>query len=153
MSQNAPNRFWRPETLTAVCLIVVAAGFLIPTAALRPLSALLPATMLVALIALGVMLLVRDQRTALAGQPALAMTKAPKRVLAAFALIALYAFCVDFIGFYPATGISVPLVAFVFGYRQPLGLALATLIVLSAIWLIFSVAMFQEFPTGRLWSL
>jgi putative tricarboxylic transport membrane protein len=153
MSQNTPSRFLRPETLTAIGLIVVATGFLIPTAALRPLSALLPAAMLIALVVLGAMLLTNDQRVAAKGEPAAAMTKAPKRVLAAFALIALYAIGVDFIGFYPATGISVPLVAYVFGYRHPLGLALATLIVLSAIWLIFSVAMYQEFPTGRLWSL
>jgi putative tricarboxylic transport membrane protein len=153
MPQTAPRRFLRPETLTALCLIVVAAGFLIPTAALRPLSALLPATMQIALIVLGAVLLFKDQRLAAAGEAAAPMTKAPKRVLAAFVLIALYAIGVDFIGFYPATGISVPLVAYVFGYRQPFGLALATLIVLAAIWLIFSFAMFQEFPTGRLWSM
>ena len=36
------NRLSRPETLTALGIIVVAAGFLVPATALRPISALLP---------------------------------------------------------------------------------------------------------------
>lgn len=153
MSDTPKNRFLRPETLTALGTIVVAAGFLLPTAELRPLSALLPATMLVALIVLGAIMLVTDQRKAQAGVAAPAMTKSPRRVLLAFALIVLYALGVDFVGFYPTTALSVPLIAYVFGFRHPLGLALATLIVLAAIWLIFSFAMSQEFPTGLLWSM
>lgn len=153
MSDKPNHRFLRPETLTALGVIVVAAALLLPTAELRPLSAFLPATMLAALIVLGAIMLLTDQRRALSGAAAVAMTKAPKRVLGAFALVVLYALCVDFIGFYPATTVAVPLVAYVFGYRHLPGLALATLIVLAAIWLIFSFAMSQEFPTGRLWSM
>ncbi|MDD8024563.1 MAG: tripartite tricarboxylate transporter TctB family protein [Paracoccaceae bacterium] len=153
MSDTPKHRFLRPETLTAIGTIIVAAGFLLPTVDLRPLSALLPATMLVSLIVLGAIMLISDQRKAGSGQAARPMTKAPRRVLGAFALVVLYALGVDFVGFYPATAISVPLVAYAFGYRHPFGLALATLIVLVAIWLIFGFAMSQEFPTGRLWSM
>jgi hypothetical protein len=57
------------------------------------------------------------------------------------------------VGFYISTAVSVPLVAYAFGYRNPLGLAIAAVIVLVAIYLIFGFAMSQEFPAGRLWSM
>ena len=152
MSERTPNRFLRPETLTAIGIVVAAAGFLVPTFDLRPISALLPAAMLIGLIVLSVALLVRDQRKASAGGDAAAMTKAPGRVAGAFLLIVAYALATDFIGFYAATIITIPLVAFAFGYRNPFGLALATAIVVGTIWLIFDFGMSQDFPVGRLWE-
>ena len=142
----------RPETLTALGIILVAAGFLIPTYDLRAISALLPATMLVGLIVLSVLLLVSDQRKAGAGEDARPMTKSPKRVIGAFGLIVAYALATDFIGFYISTAVTIPLVAWVFGYRNPLGLLIATLIVTGTIWAIFDFGMSQDFPAGRLWE-
>ncbi len=152
MSASDKNRLYRPETLTALGIIVVAAGLLVPTAALQPISALLPAAMLIGLIGLSVALLVRDQRKAGAGDIPEQVTTAPKRVLLAFLLIFGYALCVDFIGFYVSTAAVVPLVAYVFGYRNPLGLAIATVIVLVSIYTIFDLGMSREFPVGRLWK-
>ena len=151
MTDQPKNRLIRPETLTALGIVVVAAGFLIPTYALRPISALLPAAMLVGLIVLALALLTTDQRKASRGEPAVAMTKAPKRVAGAFLLILGYALAADFIGFYVSTAVTIPLVAFAFGYRNPLGLAIATVIVVGTIWAIFDFGMSQDFPTGRLW--
>ena len=152
MSERTSNRLLRPETLTALGIIIAAVGFLVPTFDLRPISALLPAAMLIGLIVLSVALLVRDQRKAAAGEDAAAMTKAPTRVAGAFGLIVVYALSTDFIGFYPSTVVTIPLVAWAFGYRSPLGLALATAIVVGTIWLIFDFGMSQDFPTGRLWQ-
>lgn len=152
MSKNKFQRLLRPETLTSIGIVLMSAGLLIPTIAMRPLSALLPAVMLIALIILAAAILVSDQRSALSKKSAEAMTKAPVRVFGAFVLIILYALCVDFIGFYPSTAISIPLVTYVFGYRNPKGLIVATLIALSVIYLVFGLAMSQEFPTGRFWS-
>lgn len=152
MSKSDTHRLLRVETLTAIGIFAAAAGFLIPTAGLPPLSALLPAAMLISLMVLAVIMLLADQRRVSAGEPAEPVTKAPKRVFGAFILVILYALSVDFIGFYISTAVAVPLVAYVFGYRNPLGLAAATLIVLAAIYLIFSFAMSQEFPAGHLWS-
>ncbi len=153
MSTNTHNRLWRPETLTAIGVIILSVALLIPTAAYPPISALLPAAMLIGLLILAAILLVTDQLKAARGDAATPMTKAPKRAFGAFVLIVLYTVSVDFIGFYPSTALAVPLVAFAFGYRRPLGLAAATAIVLAAIYLIFSFAMSREFPTGRFWSL
>ena len=150
MVRSQHHRLLRPETLVAIGLFVVAAGFLVPTAALPALSALLPAAMLISLMVLAAIMLLIDQRKASAGEPAQPMTKAPKRVFGAFVLVVLYALSVDFIGFYVSTAVSVPLVAYVFGYRSLLGLTVATAIVIVAIWLIFGLAMAQEFPPGRL---
>lgn len=152
MSEPTQNRLLRPETLTAVGIIVVAVALLFPTFDLRPMSALLPAAMLVGLIGLSVVLLVSDQRKATEGEKAPPMTTAPKRVAGAFLLIVAYALATDFFGFYVSTALSVPFVAWIFGYREPLGLAIATLIVVGSIWLIFDFGMSQEFPTGRFWK-
>ena len=69
-----------------------------------------------------------------------------------YCLIVAYALSTDFVGFYLSTAVSVPLVAWVFGFRHPLGLAVATVIVVGSIWLIFDFGMSQEFPIGRLWK-
>jgi putative tricarboxylic transport membrane protein len=152
MPESHKSRLTRPETLTALGIIVVAAGFLIPTYDLRAISALLPATMLVGLIVLSVALLVSDQRKASAGIDAKPMTQAPKRVIGAFLLIVAYALSTDFIGFYVSTAVTIPLVAWLFGYRSPVGLLIATVIVVGAIWVIFDFGMSQDFPTGRIWG-
>lgn len=152
MSAPHTNRLFRPETLTALGIIAVSAAFVIPTFGMRAMSALLPAAMLAGLIGLAVLLLVSDQRKAAAGEEPKPMTSAPKRVAGAFVLIVAYALATDFLGFYPSTAISVPLVAWIFGYRNPLGLAAATLVVVGAIWLIFGLGMSQEFPAGRFWK-
>lgn len=147
------HRLLRPETLTAAGLLVLSAAFLVPTAAMRPMSALLPATMLLTLIVLAVILLIMDQRSAAQGIPATPVMAAPRRVATAFGLIIAYFIGVDLVGFYPATAVSVPLVAYMFGYRHLPGLVAATVIVLALIWGIFSVAMSQEFPAGLIWQM
>lgn len=153
MPQNHTNRLRRPETLTALGILVVAAVFLIPTFALKPISALLPAAMLIGLMLLSAFLLVGDQRKAAAGEAPVQMMQSPRRVGGAFALIIAYALAVDFIGFYLSTAVSVPLVAWIFGYRSPAGLAIAACVVLAAIWLVFDFGMSQSFPSGRLWQM
>ena len=153
MSNTSAGRFTRPETLAALGIIGLSGAFLIPTLALKPISALLPGAMLAGLVVLGGLMLLADQRKAAAAEAARPMTTAPMRVLGAFALIVLYTVAVDLLGFYPSTAVSVPLVAHVFGYRNLRGLALAPLIVVAGIWGIFSFAMSQEFPVGRLWGM
>lgn len=151
MSKSGIHRLMRAETLTAVGLFLAAGGLLFPTAELKPISALLPAAMLISMMVLSVVLVIADQRKAAAGEAARPMMKAPKRVLWAFLLIVAYTVSVDSVGFYISTAVTIPLVAYAFGYRNPLGLALATIIVVGAIYLIFSLAMSQEFPVGQLW--
>ena len=152
MPESRTSRLTRPETLTALGIIAIAAGFLIPTYELRAISALLPAAMLIGLIVLSVFLLVSDQRKASAGVDAQRMTPAPKRVIGAFLLIVAYALATDFIGFYVSTAVTIPLVAWIFGYRTPVGLLIATVIVIGTIWAIFDFGMSQDFPAGRLWG-
>ena len=152
MSESRTSRLTRPETLTALGIIVVAAGFLFPTYDLRAISALLPAVMLVGLIVLSFLLLLADQRKAAEGEPATPMTKSPKRVIGAFLLIVAYALACDFVGFYVSTAVTIPLVAWIFGYRSPFGLLIATVIVVGTIWAIFDFGMSQDFPTGRFWG-
>lgn len=152
MPDRRKSRLTRPETLTALGTVVVAAGFLVPTFDMRPISALLPAAMLIGLIVLSALLLVTDQRKAAAGDEAKPVTQSPKRVIGAFLLIVAYAVATDFIGFYVSTVVTIPLVAWLFGYRNPVGLLMATVIVVGTIWLIFDFGMSQDFPAGRIWG-
>lgn len=152
MSDPRHSRLLRPETLTALGVIVLSTALLFPALGMRPMSALLPVAMLVGLIGLSLLLLLADQRKAAAGEAAKPMTQAPKRVAGAFLLVVAYALATDFLGFYVSTAVSVPLVAWIFGYRHPLGLAIATLVVVGSVWLIFDFGMSQEFPAGRLWG-
>lgn len=152
MIDSKLRRLRRPETLVAIGLFAVAGAFVWPTLELSAISALLPAAMLGALMVLAVVMLVADQRKAAAGQAAKPVTQAPGRVLGAMAMVLLYTLCVDFLGFYGSTAVFVPLVAYAFGYRAPTGLALATVVVLLGIYLVFGVAMAQDFPVGRLWA-
>jgi putative tricarboxylic transport membrane protein len=151
MSEPGASRLSRPETLTAIGIIIVAGAFLFPAFALKPISALLPTAMLIGMIVLGAALLLIDQRKASAGEAAEPMTKSPRRVAGAFLLILAYAIATDFIGFYVSTAVTIPLVAYIFGFRNPLGLLAATVIVVGTIYLIFDFSMSQEFPTGLLW--
>lgn len=152
MTDHTPPRFLRPESLTAIATFVVAAAFLVPASELSAISGLLPLAMLGALMVLSVALLISDQRKAAAGLPAPKMTKSPLRVLAAFAAITVFVVAVHVIGFYPSTVLSVPLIAWAFGYRSLPGLALATLIVAGGIYLIFGMAMAEDFPVGLFWA-
>jgi hypothetical protein len=152
MPESRKSRLTRPETLTAVGIVLVSAGFVIPTFELRAISALLPAAMLIGLIVLSVLLLLADQRKAANGEEPMPMTQSPKRVIGAFLLIVAYALATDFIGFYVSTAVTIPLVAWLFGYRSPVGLMIATVIVVGTIWTIFDFGMSQDFPTGRFWG-
>jgi putative tricarboxylic transport membrane protein len=152
MSDRPTARIVRPETLTAVAILIVAALFVIPTTELPPLSALLPAAMVGSLMLLATAMLIADQRRAASGERARPVTEAPRRALGALGLIVGYAIAVDFVGFYPCTIVSVPLVAWLFGYRDPVRLAVATAVVVALIYVIFTLAMSQRFPVGRLWS-
>jgi putative tricarboxylic transport membrane protein len=153
MNRLIKDRLLRSDTVAALVVIATSAGLLVPTAQLRRASAMLPASMLVSLIVLAVILLVVDQYRAAAGEPDRQLTKAPKRAFSVFILVALYFVSVEFLGFYLSTTLSVPIVAYVFGYRDRFGLIIATVIVVAAIYLIFDVAMNQQFPAGRLWAM
>jgi len=48
--------------------------------------------------------------------------------------------------------VTIPLVAWIFGYRSSVGLLIATVIVVGTVWAIFDFGMSQDFPSGRLWG-
>ncbi|PRD42460.1 hypothetical protein C5748_16930 [Phyllobacterium phragmitis] len=152
MSETRPSRLTRPETVTAIGILIVAGAFLVPALELKPISALLPVAMLIGLIVLSLALLFKDQRKAALGENARPMMKVPSRVASAFLLIIGYVVATDLIGFYLATTITIPLVAYAFGYRSVPGLLAATAIVVGAIYLIFDFAMAQQFPAGIVWG-
>lgn len=152
MTRSFFDRLRRPETLTAMGLIAGSAALLTLTPELPALSALLPIAMLLSLMVLAGVLLVKDQLSASRGQTAKPMTESPHRVLGALIGIVVYMVCVEYLGFYLSTAVSVPALAYAFGYRNGPGLVLATLIVVGSIYGIFDWVMGQSFPIGQLWA-
>ncbi|NVJ92717.1 MAG: tripartite tricarboxylate transporter TctB family protein [Methylocystaceae bacterium] len=151
MTNKNKHRMLRPETLTALGIILISGAFLAPAFELGTIAALLPAVMLIGLIALSLILLIGDQRAASAGSPPEQVTKSPKRVIGSFILIVCYVLSVDYIGFYPSTAIGIPLIAYIFGFRNLLGLVAASVIVVGAVYLIFDLGMHRDFPIGHIW--
>jgi len=152
MTNHQWRRCLRPATLMACGTLVLVSIFIPTTLGLPPISALLPGAILAALSVLALLLLIQDQREAAQPQQEQTIGTTPHRALQAFALIVGYALSVEWFGFYPSTAVGIPLTAYVFGYREPKGLLLATAIATGGIYLIFSYAMAQEFPSGLLWS-
>jgi len=147
--ENRPfgNRFWA-EVIFAAFIVLGSAALLVKALDFPTVSAFLPIAMLVFLILFGSILAVT-----LVLQKEIPQTDADSaapvgvlRVAAAFGSMVAYIVAVHFIGFYISTIMMVPVVAMAFGYRNLLGLTLATAIFAGGIYLIFSVMMGQQFP-------
>ncbi|MCM2130232.1 tripartite tricarboxylate transporter TctB family protein [Larsenimonas rhizosphaerae] len=135
--------------LIAGTVIVLGAGVLLTRTSDMPgMTALLPVTMLSALILLGVLLIgrcvLRRRRQTVA--PIKVFDDA-KRFFGIVASIAIYVAAVALLGFYTATAVMIPVVAWCFGYRSLKGVLLADLIFTGGIAIIFVLLMGQELPT------
>ncbi|MCE7029621.1 tripartite tricarboxylate transporter TctB family protein [Jiella avicenniae] len=136
------------EVLFAAFLILASAALLFVATDLPAMSALLPVAMLVALIVLCAVLIVAQtiRRDSLKTLP----VEKVGRVIGGFAAIFVYAIAVDVVGFYTATLIGLPVTAWIFGFRKPIGLLAGTAIFVGAIYVIFSLGMSQRFP-AEIW--
>lgn len=126
--------------------IMLGCAALLPIAFDLPaMSALLPVAILVLMIGLGLALAITQY---------LRRDKLPDRIgidhphaaFGTFAAIFGYALAVQFIGFYTSTIVMIPLVGWIAGYRSAKGLALATVLFVGLIYLIFTFLMSQRFP-------
>ena len=145
MKNPVGSRILQADNIAGLVIVACSAWLLTETRDMPPMSALLPVAMLCAMALMGVILIARtilNPQTASAGP----VFVAPRRFLLVVFVIAAYAFGVATLGFYTSTTIMVPAVAFCFGYRKPLGLAIATIIFVGGIALIFMVLMNQELP-------
>lgn len=129
----------------AVLIVLGCAALLVVAADLPTMSALLPIAMLVCIIVLALMLMASLLTGRVAAPEKLSIER-PRRILGAFASIFIYALAVPFVGFYTSTIVMLPTVAWFFGLRSPRALALATVIFVGGVYLIFTVAMGQRFP-------
>ncbi|WP_413206121.1 tripartite tricarboxylate transporter TctB family protein [Rhodospirillum sp. A1_3_36] len=152
MSNHAKRRVLGADGFTALGLIAGAVLLAIKASELSTMAGLLPLAMLVMLIGLGALLVIMDARKNARGEDPSRLTETPGRALGAFALIILYCLAVDVIGFYLATLIAVPVIAWVFGYRDKFRLALGTAIFIGLLFGIFSLIMNQDFPVGILFG-
>ncbi|KFF48545.1 hypothetical protein GY26_13390 [Gammaproteobacteria bacterium MFB021] len=155
-SANTPSaaRGIDPDLVAGIIIVLGAGALLSRTSDMPGMTALLPVTMLSALVVLGLLMigrcLLRRRRR---GDPE-ATAPAPlkvfdnaRRFFGIVVAIAAYVAGVALLGFYTTTAVMIPVVAWCFGYRSLKGVLLADLIFTGGIAIIFVVLMGQELPT------
>lgn len=149
-SAEPPRPVWSHPDVIAGMVIIVGAGWLLThTPAMPVMTALLPVTMLSALIVLAVLMIGRallggrNSRKVTARYPVFDRVGAFLGVVLA---IVLYMAGVVALGFYTSTAIMIPVVAWCFGYRDIKRLVLADVIFTGGLALIFWVLMGQQLP-------
>jgi putative tricarboxylic transport membrane protein len=137
------NRLLRPLTFVSLLLIVGCLYLFQEAAGFKAESALLPVTMLLSLIVLGSVLLFSDQRKT-------AETSAPLSLSSgkAFFVTVGFVVAVDLVGFYPTLVIGLPLIAYLFGFKNLKYLVISTALISAIIFSLFDVVMMKEFPLG-----
>ncbi len=139
-------KFARPQTLASLAFIFGSIYLLFEASTFKPASALLPVAMLTSLIVLSVILIVMDQREAKAGTAARISLGSGKAYLFTIGFVV----SVSLLGFYPSLVIGLPLIAYVFGFRDLKFLAGATAVIALIIYGLFDLFMLKDFPTGIL---
>ena len=134
------------EGIAAIVIMLGASALLVEAVPMPTMSAMLPIAMLVFLIGLGAIMLVRNVIVRRKGMVQERLVRRPKRAIGAYFAIVIYTLLVSLIGFYTSTALMVPLVGWIFGYRNLPRLMLATAIFVGSIFVIFNLAMGQQFP-------
>lgn len=137
------NRLLRP--LTAVCIVLIGACVYLSAEAwgFKPESALLPLTMIISLILLSILLIISDQSSADGAKSTITLGSGN-----AYLVMVGFVISVDLVGFYPTLVIGLPLIAYLFGYKNLRMLAVATAIVSLTIYGLFDFIMMKDFPLG-----
>ncbi|MFC0338869.1 Tripartite tricarboxylate transporter TctB family protein [Kushneria avicenniae] len=137
-----------PDLIAGVVIVLGAGVLLTRTTDMPGMTALLPVTMLSALIILGILMIgrcaLRHRRRTTAS---IKVFDNAKRFVGIIAAIAIYVAAVALLGFYTTTAVMIPVVAWCFGYRSLKGVLLADLIFTGGIAIVFVLLMGQELPT------
>ncbi len=138
------NRLLRPLTFVSLLLIVGCLYLSQEASGFKAESALLPVTMLLSLIVLGSVLLFSDQKRKTAETSAPLSLSSGK----AFFVTVGFVVAVDLVGFYPTLVIGLPLIAYLFGFKNLKYLVISTALISAIIFSLFDVVMMKEFPLG-----
>lgn len=109
----------------------------------KPESALLPLTMIISLILLSILLIISDQSSADVEKSEITLGSGN-----AYLVMVAFVISVDLVGFYPTLVVGLPLIAYLFGYKNLRMLAVATAIVSLTIYGLFDFIMMKDFPLG-----
>ncbi|RCK49831.1 hypothetical protein TH25_12470 [Thalassospira profundimaris] len=145
MTNQTGSRILHPDNIAGVVLIAVAAWLLTKVTDMPYMSALLPVAMLCTIIGLSALMILRNLIKSGAVSVNPVFTSLPRFALVV-ACVAGYVISVANAGFYTSTLLMLPVVSWLFGYRKLKGIALATLIFVGGIALIFLVLMNQSLP-------
>lgn len=152
MNNNNSISLFRPTIIISLCLFVASAALLFPATSLSKKAALLPVSMLVAMMVLTVILAIQELRKARQESvPSKSKISSPKRIVGAMVSIFLFMVSADYFGFYLSTAVFLPVCAYCFGCRNVKVLIAADVIVVALIYVVFGLAMSKGFPTGSIW--
>lgn len=139
-------KFARPQTLASSAFIFGSIYLLFEASTFKPASALLPFAMLTSLIVLSFILIFMDQMEAKDEPTAHISLRSGKAYLFTIGFVV----SISLLGFYPSLVMGLPLIAYVFGFRDFKFLAGATAVIALIIYGLFDLVMHKDFPTGIL---
>lgn len=141
------SRFATPDVIAGFVVIGVCIFFLWYSERMPPESAAFPKAVLWLATVLGVVLLIQATVKVLRTGGETRFFKHRRRFFIAIVITGVYVLVLDVVGFYTSTVVLIPLVGALFGYRNPKGLILTTVIFVVAMVTIFDLLMNRHFPT------
>ena len=141
-----------PETIAGI-LVIIACSYLLGMVSDMPrASALLPAIVLWIGILLSAVMIVSEIKKTLSGREKKPFFVDVSRFAIAAFFSCIYVPAVHFVGFYTSTLVFIPLVGWIFGYRNKKVTCLVTLTFMAGLYLIFSFVMGKDLPAELLFS-
>ncbi|MDD4835941.1 MAG: tripartite tricarboxylate transporter TctB family protein [Dethiosulfovibrio sp.] len=80
----------------------------------------------------------------------LVWVKAPRPFFSTVALTVIYVISLDFVGFFPASGLYMIILGWILGFKRPVGLIGGSLVLLGTVYLVFVRFLSVPVPTGLL---
>lgn len=151
VTQTILKPILKPISIVYV-IIIAASGFLLNSAfAMSSDAGMLPQAMLMLLMFFSVLSLLGEiKKSSQENSHNDAVLKSPIRVFSALLAIFLLVVSIQLVGFYPTIIVFVPTLSYFFGCRNKKVLLASTVIFVTLIYLVFSVAMSKQFPAGWL---
>ena len=147
MNHSKVRRAITPEVTAALVVIATSVFLLSKAAELPPESSQFPNAVLRIMIVLALVFGSRGLVKNWKSYSAREVFKDRARFFYSVGIIITYAICVDVVGFYSSTIVMLPATAFLFGYRDARTVAITTMSLVAALFVLFTLLLGRTFPT------
>ncbi len=152
MTNNIIKRLLVPEVMAGVAIIIGCFYLMSLVSDMPRASALLPYIVLWSGITLSVAMILVEVKKSFENREREPFFVDKQRFAIGAILSCLYVPAVGFIGFYTSTLVFIPLVGWIFGYRNKRVMAIVTAAFMAGIYFIFSFVMGKELPAELLFN-